>query len=479
MSNKHIIDMITTSIEGQFFDRKSARKAPDDIVRHLVAFANASGGDLAIGVEDDGSISGFHYPGAKKAEDFTNAAHRHLRHMPVFYQTEEVPVINTHGEKDMVLLFHIPSSSRQVITSSDGEAYLRSGDQTLKLTYEQRRSLEYDRGQRFFEDEVVEGSSLEDVDEELIRHYKQVMDVAHRPTKEVLEARNLLKQGLLTNAGVMLFAKNPSKYIPNARIKFLRYEGVKSETGRDFNVVKEVTIEGPVHKMIEKARETIRLQLRDFQYLNSVTGKFQIMPEYPEFAWLEGIVNAVTHRDYALRGDYIRVSMFDDRLVIFSPGKLPNIVTVENMVNTRYSRNPRIARVLSELGWVKELNEGVTRIYSEMERAFLGTPKYTEPNASSVQLVLENNILNRVVRLTDKLQELVNSDVFSSLNEDEKAILQVTFMTGRVTVKEAVKGTGRSRFYASTLLKRLTEINLLVWHGTSQNDPTQYYTFNQ
>ena len=122
-------------------------------------------------------------------------------------------------------------------------------------------------------------------------------------------------------------------------------------------------------KLIVKVRDFIRTQLREFQYLDS-DGRFQILPEYPEFAWIEGIVNAVTHRNYSVYGDHIRVLMFDNRLEIHSPGKLPNIVTVENIRHERFSRNPRIARTLTEFGWVREMNEGVKRIYSEMNLLF-------------------------------------------------------------------------------------------------------------
>ena len=106
-----------------------------------------------------------------------------------------------------------------------------------------------------------------------------------------------------------------------------------------------------------------RLRIRSQSCRGSIDRtEFKTVPEYPEFAWFEGLVNAVTHRDYSFRGDYIRVSMFDDRLEIVSPGALPNIVTLDNMRTTRYSRNPRIARTLVEFGWVRELNEGVKRI---------------------------------------------------------------------------------------------------------------------
>ncbi len=87
-------------------------------------------------------------------------------------------------------------------------------------------------------------------------------------------------------------------------------------------------------------------------------GKPKIIPEYPEFAWFEGLVNAVTHRDYAHSSDHIRVMMRDDRTEILSPGKLPNVVTLENMRRTRWARNPIVARTLAELGWARGLNEG-------------------------------------------------------------------------------------------------------------------------
>lgn len=86
----------------------------------------------------------------------------------------------------------------------------------------------------------------------------------------------------------------------------------------------------------------------------------------------------------------MRASVFDDRLEIVSPGALPNVVTLDNMMTTRYSRNPRIARTLVEFGWVRELNEGVPRIYSEMQSMLLKDPTYSEPGGAKVQLTLEN-----------------------------------------------------------------------------------------
>ena len=200
------------------------------------------------------------------------------------------------------------------------------------------------------------------------------------------------------------------------------------------------------------------------------------MPEYPEFAWFEGIVNALTHRNYAIRGEHIKVLIFDDRLEILSPGLLPNIVTIENILNQRYSRNPRIARTLCEFGWVKEMSEGVKRIYSEMEKLFLKEPKYAEPN-NSVLLVLENNFLNRSIRTIDKIKGKISEEVFDKLGQDEKTIIHFMYNSGeKITTKMATELIEKGSTFCRKLLKNLADKDLLEWHGTSQNDRTQYYT---
>lgn len=225
--------------------------------------------------------------------------------------------------------------------------------------------------------------------------------------------------------------------------------------------------------MITKVRDFVRTQLREFQYLDN-DGQFKTLPEYPEFAWFEGIVNAVTHRNYSIFGDYSRIMMFDDRLEIHSPGKLPNIVTVENIKHERFSRNPRIARTLTEFGWVREMNEGVKRIYSEMESYFLHEPKYTELG-NKVVLTLENNIVSRQLRVADRIHEDIDS--YTDLSEDEKVIVHYMYNSGqKMTTLRASELTGRSRRFSGKLLQRLVEQEVLEWHGTSRNDRNQYYT---
>lgn len=257
-------------------------------------------------------------------------------------------------------------------------------------------------------------------------------------------------------------------------MRVLRYDGTRAETGKRLNITKERVFCGPLPRVIEGAYSLISGMLREFQFLAS-DGKFRTVPEYPEFAWFEGLVNAVTH-DYAYRGDYVRVSVFDDRLEIVSPGALPNIVTLDNMMTTRYSRNPRIARTLVEFGWVRELNEGVPRIYSEMQSMLLKDPTYSEPGGAKVQLTLENNIVARTVRRHEALEDRLTEGMVSALDEYELAAVRLAFTNGRVTAKELAERIGRSQRTATRVLKGIAgPEGLLEWHGSSINDPRQFY----
>lgn len=466
--------LFSTLKENQYFDRKSARKDDREIAKHISAFANAAGGKLVVGIEDNGEVTGFRRNGARDIENFERAALATCTPTPIVHR-ERISVVNSSGEDDSILVLDIePSTSHSVARMSDGDVFLRQNDKSVKLNREQVIALEFDKGQRIFEDELVKDSSIDDVDHEVLDRYKEILGT-EVSDEQVLRSRRFMRDGKLTVAGALLFAQDPSVMMPQARVRILRYDGVKMETGERLNITKERCFCGPLPKVIQGAYELISSMLREFQFLGP-DGKFQTVPEYPEFAWFEGLVNAVTHRDYSFRGDYIRISMFDDRMEIISPGALPNIVTLDNMRTTRYSRNPRIARTLVEFGWVRELNEGVQRIYTEMQNSLLGDPVYSEPGKTKVQLTLENNIVARTVRRSEALEDKMSSEAIASLSEYELAAIRLAFANGKVTARELAAHIGRDRRTANRVLSKLIEDGgLLEWHGSSPTDPRQFY----
>jgi len=290
----------------------------------------------------------------------------------------------------------------------------------------------------------------------------------------VLKARGFLREKNgelhLTKAGMLLFGKNPSIYLPSARVRVLKFEGTNFQVGTEMNIVKDRTFDSCLYKTIEQARDFINSQLREFTHLNQ-DGVFETVPEYPEFAWYEGLVNAVTHRDYTNSGEHITIKLFDDRLEIASPGRLGGFVTLETMKNKRYSRNPQIARVLNEMGIVRELNEGVKRIYSEMQRFFLKDPIYSEPDRNSVLLILDNNIVMRGRRKEESMLKDNNiQDKWEDLNYLERQVLLTIFDKGEITSEETARIINRGKTTAVKLLNKLLDMGLIEWTGTSKAD---------
>lgn len=466
--------VFSTVKENQYFDRKSARKDADEVAKHIIAFANFAGGKLVIGIEDDGEITGFKRDKAHDIEDFRQAAIVCCEPSPRV-EYVEVPVVNSNGDDDVILIIDIEPSAERVITRRrDKAVFLRQKDKSVILDREQVIALEYDKNQRRYEDEIADRSSIEDVDPEVMARYKAALGTSSSD-EQVLRSRGFLVDGHLTNAGVLLFAEYPPKFLPWARVRVLRYDGIGRETGRRLNIVKDRTFDGPIPKVLAGVKAMVSEQLREFQSLGD-DGLFQVVPEYPEFAWLEGVVNAVTHRNYGYSGDYIRVSIFDDRMEIQSPGKLPNLVTLENLRHTRWSRNPVIARTLVELGWVRELNEGIDRIYGDMDAYLLNPPTFSEPNNASVMLTLENSISSRMLWRGGSLEEVVGTDVLDTLNEYEIAAVQLVMAHGRVTTKGLADRIGKGNKLCARTLRGLVDRQILVWHGSSPNDPSQHYT---
>lgn len=214
-----------TEKENQFFDRKSARIKPLDILKHLVAFSNAEGGQMVIGIEDDGTITGFNYKEAHSIDEYNNIFLTELKETPINPKLEILDVKNKNGIDDKILVISVSVSTDRVIKSYNGKVFLRQHDRSIELNFEQILKLQYDRGQRYFEDEIVPLSSIDDIDDELINDYKKILDINELTSEQVLKARNLMINGKLTNAGLLLFGKNPSKFLPQARLRVIKYSG--------------------------------------------------------------------------------------------------------------------------------------------------------------------------------------------------------------------------------------------------------------
>ena len=243
-----------------------------------------------------------------------------------------------------------------------------------------------------------------------------------------------------------------------------------------YNVVKDKSIDEPILRIVNAAKAFIADQLRSFTRQEHGSGKFVENPEYPEFPWVEGIINAVAHRDYGASGRYILVSMYDDRLEIESPGRFPDIVTADNITHTRFSRNKTISRVMTEFEWVRELNEGVRKIYSDMKEAGLPTPEYVE-TPSTVKLILRNNIDERLAYRNSDPNSLAHS--ISNIDISLEQLTEILYFCNeprtRKELQEFCGYKSPSHFREKILTPLLKGEQLALTIPEKPNSPKQKY----
>ncbi|WP_333647948.1 ATP-binding protein [Lacrimispora sp.] len=420
------IEEVLAFEEMQIFDRKSINIEPKALAIPLVAFANADGGTIAIGISDKTRrIEGIDYEVQKLNEllrvpfDFCNPT--------IKVELEKVPCTDFQGRKNHVLLMHIDPSP-QVHANQADEVFLRVGDKSKSLSFDERLQLTYDKGERYFEDKPVPDAGIEDIDMDLVKTYIDKIGYSKTPLEYLMQNKSFVreKDGLLlvSTAAILLFGKNPQNFFPRARVRFIRYEGMEEKFGTEMNVIKDVIFEGTILKMIIDAVAYLDTQIKDKTYLGN-DGTFVTEEEYPKFVRQELIVNAVTHRAYSISGTDIQIKMFDNRIAVESPGKLPGLVRVDNIRYTHFSRNPKIAEFLKAYNFVKEYGEGVDRMCAELETAGLKDPEY-HTNAFMLQAIIYNTNVNKETSVinkdVDSFRELVLEANKSAVDRKKSAI---------------------------------------------------------
>jgi len=428
------VDYLKNQVENQYFERKGLGDEllkPGKIAEEIIGMLNADGGVLVFGVSDKGEIQDVSILGDKLKEyrkivfDYIDPACN--------VDFEEITV-----EDKLIFLFHVEQDIERIFQRKDTETvFLRVYDENRKLNREQIKQLEYDKTIRRFEEELMSDFDFEDLDYELLEQYKKKLNYKG-DVLDLLVKRHLAikKDSLysLKKSAVLLFSKDPEKYIPSASVRYVRYEGKEALTGTSHNVVKDQRFENNIPKLIDELRTFLKTSFKDYHFLNMEDGRFKKVMEYPEEAWLEGVVNALCHRSYNVQGNSVYIKHFDDRLEISNSGPLAAQVTIENIKTERFARNPRIARVLEDMGYVRQLNEGVSRIYESMEKSMLSTPEYKEVN-KNVYLTLRNRISEHSKTIPQKLMEHIEKE-WDNYNGTQRNILTFLFFKHQATIAD-------------------------------------------
>ncbi|MHB0856971.1 MAG: ATP-binding protein [Anaerolineae bacterium] len=368
----------------------------DRLAEQIVSFANAIGGTIVVGMDAQGRV----YPDA--AEYLEPAMARALRRcVPALaagdlpeWQAEDTP-------KGQVVTITVKPTAYQV--SLDGiESFVRSGANNVRLSTEQVERSARDKTPLAIEDDSVAGATLADLDDDILDEYQRNR-IRRSPRGESFTRNELLRDagaidasGHLTVAGLLLFGRHPQRFIPQAGVVIVRFRGtsVRDAVASGERYSRRVEVVGPLARLVERSWEVLYEEISR----QSTTEGLQRREshEYPPEAVREAFVNAICHRDYAITGQRVEVRLFDDRMEIMSPGGLPGHITIDNILEEHYSRNPRLVRGLYQWGYIEELGQGIDIIYEAMQRDHHPSPGLRDTGRSFT--VTLHNAVDPVVR---------------------------------------------------------------------------------
>lgn len=432
--------------EDSRVERKLATVSRKDLSEYVSMWANTQpeGGVTFIGVHDDGTIFGCKGTAQSHLNDLE--AVRSLVH-DARLEFKRVPVTNKNQEDDYVLVMRVYYREDKLVETSGGDAFTREGDQKRRLTETEKREIRLSKGELDVESEPCSLSFPDLFDRDLLNEYRRQYVAKRRlgdrfTVEDVLQLSKFGKKtddGFRPNLGcALLFAKDPTVVVPGAYIRVIRYDGIEEEFGRKLNSIAQRKIEGPLPLQIAEAEQFIESQVRNFTRLGA-DGKFATRPEFPKEVWLEAIVNAVVHRSYNLKNMPIFVKMFEDKFVVESPGSFLPPTTPETVYDAHNPRNPNTMWGLYYFDFVQCAYEGTRRMRDSMREANLPDPIFVQRTTGQFQVsvTLQNNYEHRRQFVRVEAAASINPEIYASLSESEKMIVNYLADQKKVNVTDA------------------------------------------
>ena len=380
---------------GIEFKRDDLR--PERVAREIAALLNLEGGHLLIGVEDNGVVSGLSRDRRQAEEWVMEVARTHVRPATIpYWETVE------WREGVIVGVVSLPADAPdKPYKTKRGSAWVtqvRVGTITRDATDEEEMRLYQQSGRLQYDRKPVPGTSFADLDRRrLINYFRDLRQQDFPdPADEHAWARLLVNTEIMVEsrgrpitsaAGLLLFGKNPNRYLPQAGVSAAAYCGVE----KDYDAKERATVRGPAVSLafqrtdadgsrypmqprtfsenlewvesgvVERTLEFVRRNIGLEAWIDA-GGRRQERWEYPLEAVREAVVNAIAHRDYTITVSDIELSMYPDRMEIISPGRLPNTVTVAKMrAGYRATRNELVKEVLRDYLYVEATSLGVPR----------------------------------------------------------------------------------------------------------------------
>jgi ATP-dependent DNA helicase RecG len=328
----------------------------------LVAFANAEGGTVLLGLDGEGQATG-----ALELDEAEGVLRRALVECRPLVRTEWQQFEDRAG---LAIAIQVPRSP-ELHALADGRVLVRTSNGNEALDGARISHLAASKATGDYEQEPIPGATRADLDPDVIHDYLQRrVDRLGRDlgedAEDILTAAGALStDGLPTAAGILLFGKDPQAFIPQSALTYVRFAGTEPSGGAGApGYTRRQDCSGALARIIETAWATLLTELRGEALVRGLQREDHYI--YPQNAVREALVNAVCHRDYRIAGRRVEIRQFDDRLEIFSPGGLPGYITLDNIVDEHFSRNPRVVNGLYEWGYIEELGLGIDRMIEEL-----------------------------------------------------------------------------------------------------------------
>lgn len=345
---------------------------PESMTKTMVAFSNTDGGTILIGVDDNGKIKGI---SKTDLEEWVVNISRTNCIPSVEPQIEKVSI-----ENKQLLYVEIPRGI-EPRRSRDGRYYIRVGSTNREpSTFELARLFQRTTLLNF-DEKTIPQASLNDIDLKKVNEYLQLrrqrmLDESKIPIPQLLSNIGILSNQkgdyYATVAGILVFGKQPQRYFKNAVIRAAYYHEDKISN----HVIDQKQFDSTLPEQIEDAVAFVNKLMLLPSSLQGI--KRQERPEYPIEAIREAIINAVAHRDYSITGSAIHLFMFRDRLEIYSPGGLPNTLTIESIKLKQFARNQTIMSYLAGYRYTEQRGEGIIKMIDAMLGASLPEPVFQE-----------------------------------------------------------------------------------------------------
>lgn len=422
--------------ESQHFDFKSIDSKGEVVQKIAVALNNADGGEFIIGIEDvDSKYTGLNrWIGKEKFEDFNPVIDVLAQITGLDYDWS---FLTYEGQIKNFILYVKINLTKNFCKTSKKKVYYRNGAQSKEVTdLDEIRSLKYAKGCESYENVLQPTCKIEVLDNSVhLTNYINSLRITKKENIEFLEAENLINNEWIPNtACILLFSDNPCVFCPQAAIKVAIYDTSEEEEDREVRRSIE-KFEAPLVELVSQVNDFINKSLNTLEVW---TYKGKINPIYPKEAIWEILVNTVMHRDYSIN-DHIQIKIFNNRIEFLSPGKLPSHIRLNNILDKRFSRNPVLARHLSngENKIALEFGEGLNATNEKMKKFGL-KPAFFEQVDENFKVILfhaTTDDFQKVVQtVLDKFQSFTNEQL-----RDITGMSQVKVTSELQSIKDKLK----------------------------------------